>query len=61
MKENNLLAIRYFRTLLKNGWIEPIYIMEKLQEIDADMKKTKDIHKRKLLKAQKIVLEEVLR
>lgn len=61
MKENNLLAIRYFRTLLKNGWIEPYDLMKKIEEIEAEMKKTKEIHKQRLLKAQKMVLEEVLR
>ena len=61
MKENNLLAIRYFRTLIKNGWIEPICLMKKIKEIEADMKKTKDIHKQRLLKTQKMVIEEVLR
>lgn len=61
MKENNLYAIKYFRLLIDNGWLEPLNIMKKLQEIEADMKKTKDIHKQRLLKAQKMVLEEVLR
>ena len=61
MKQNNIYAISYFQQLLNNGWIEPKVILEELQRIDADIKKTKDIHKQKLLKAQKMVLEEVLR
>lgn len=61
MKENNIYAINYFKLLVDNGWIEPYDLMKKIEEIEAEMKKTKEIHKQRLLKAQKMVLEEVLR
>lgn len=61
MKENNLLAIRYFRTLIKNGWVEPKRLTEELRKIEKELENTKELHRKNLLKTQKIVISEALK
>lgn len=61
MKKSNIEIIKYYRLLIDNGWIEPLQIMKKIQQIDAEIKITKNVYKRNILTAQKRVLEESLR